>query len=79
MVRRSISVSAETESKIRTMARQQNRSTAKVLENLVETGLAAKEAEKRRFFEVAERLRATTDESEVQRLKQELARMTFGG
>jgi len=49
-----------------------------VIENLIETGLQAKEAEKRRFFELAERLRTTTDKAELQQIKNELARMTFG-
>ena len=37
-----------------------------MIENLIETGLEAKEAEKRRFFELAERLRTTTDKAELQ-------------
>ncbi len=49
-----------------------------MIENLIETGLEAKEAEKRRFFELAERLRTTTDKAELQQIKNELARMTFG-
>lgn len=61
------------------MARRQKRSTTKVIETLVETGLAAKEAEKKLFFELAGRLQTTTDPAEVQKIKLELARMTFGG
>ena len=60
------------------MARRTNSSANRVFEELIETGLQAKEAEKRRFFELAERLRTTTDESEARQLKKELARMTFG-
>jgi hypothetical protein len=41
-------------------------------------GIEAKEAEKRRFFELAERLRATDDQTELSAIKNELARMTFG-
>jgi predicted DNA-binding protein len=77
-VRRSISLPAEVDSKVQRMARHQNRSANRVLENLIETGLEAKEAEKRRFFELAERLRTTTDAAELQQIKAELARMTFG-
>jgi len=43
------------DTKIKALARQQNRSANQVIENLIEAGLAAKEAEKQRFFEVAER------------------------
>ena len=77
-VRRSISLSRELDSKVQRLARHQNRSTNRVLANLIEMGLEAKEAEKRRFFELAERLRDTKDRVEVERLKNELARMTFG-
>jgi hypothetical protein len=45
---------------------------------LIQTGLESKESEKRRFFELADRLSATTDQAEQQHIKEELARMTFG-
>ena len=77
-VRRSISLPREIDSKVQKMAQRQNRSANQVLENLIESGLEAKEAEKRRFFEVAERLTAATDPAEVRQLKTELARLTFG-
>jgi len=41
-----------------------------VIENLIETGLQPKKPKKRRFFELAERLRTTTDKAEI---KQERA------
>ena len=77
-VRRSVSLPREIDSRVQKLARRQKRSANRVLENLIEAGLEAKEAEKRRFFELAERLTAATDPAEVQRLKHELARMTFG-
>jgi predicted DNA-binding protein len=77
-VRRSVSLPREIDSRVQKLARRQKRSANRVLENLIEAGLEAKEAEKRRFFELAERLTAATDPAEVQRLKDELARMTFG-
>ena len=45
---------------------------------LIETGLEAREREKRTFFELADRLAHTPDAAEQKRLKEELARMTFG-
>ncbi|HLX77042.1 MAG TPA: hypothetical protein VKR26_20005 [Terriglobales bacterium] len=48
------------------------------MEHLIETGLETKEAEKRRFFELTERLRTASDAAELQQIKEELARMTFG-
>jgi predicted transcriptional regulator len=77
-VRRSISLPRELDSKVQRLAQRQNRSANRVLENLIEAGLEAKEAEKRRFFELAERLRGTDDPVELERVKNEMARMTFG-
>jgi hypothetical protein len=77
-VRRSISLAAETDAKVRSLAKRQRQSTNRVVETLIETGLEAKEAEKRRFFELAERLRSSKNSAEVEQLKQELAQMTFG-
>jgi hypothetical protein len=77
-VRRSISLRRELDSKVQGMAQRQNLSANRVLENLIEAGLEAKEAEKRRFFELAERLRSTDDAAELERVKSEMARMTFG-
>ena len=78
VVRRSVSLHSEIDSKVQKLARRQNRSANQVIENLIETGLAAKEAEKRRFFELTDRLQSASDQDEIKRLKDELARMTFG-
>jgi hypothetical protein len=43
-----------------------------------QTGLEAREREKRTFFELADRLAQSTDAVDQKRLKEELARMTFG-
>lgn len=53
-------------------------SSSKVIADLVETGLAAKEREKERVFELADRLSGSTSRAEQKRLKNELARLTFG-
>ena len=77
-VRRSVSLSSDTDSKVQQLARREKRSANRVIEKLIEAGLAAKEAEKRRFFELTERLRAASRPADIERLKEELARMTFG-
>ena len=77
-VRRSVALSGELNQKIQKLARRQNWSANRVIENLIEAGIEAKEAEKRRFFQLAERLRTTDDEVELATIKKELARMTFG-
>ncbi|HUQ50097.1 MAG TPA: ribbon-helix-helix protein, CopG family [Terriglobales bacterium] len=77
-VRRSVSLRPELANKVKQLARRANRSTSRVIEELIEAGLENREAEKRRFFLLAERLAASTDQREQQRIKDELAHMTFG-
>ena len=77
-IRRSIALSREIDSKVQKIARRQKRSANQVLGSLIESGLEARESERQRFFQLAERLRSATDRSELERVKQELSRMTFG-
>ena len=77
-MRRSIALPREIDSKVQKIARHQKRSANQVLGSLIESGLEAREAERQRFFQLAERLRSTSDRSELERVKQELSRMTFG-
>jgi len=53
-------------------------SANRVIVDLIETGLEARDREKLAFFELAERLAQATNAAEQKRLKEELARMTFG-
>src|ERR1019366_4699006 len=63
----------------RRSSRRPRRATAeRVIVELIEDGLDAREREKKEFFELAERLARSPDPIEQQRLKEELARMTFG-
>lgn len=77
-VRRSVTLPAEVHKKVERLARQQKRSSNRVLERLVEKGLAAEEAERQRFYALVERLRAAEDPDDRQRLGDELGRMVFG-
>jgi hypothetical protein len=45
---------------------------------MIESGLEAKKQKNIAFLELAKRLAQTTDRAEQKRLKEELARMTFG-
>jgi hypothetical protein len=58
--------------------RSKKASENRVLVELIESGLEAKEKEKARFFEIADRLTRAKDASEQAQLKEELARLTFG-
>jgi hypothetical protein len=46
--------------------------------DLIESGLEAIEQEKTAFFELADRLAHCSDRAQQKRLREELARMTFG-
>jgi hypothetical protein len=49
-----------------------------VIVDLIESGLSAQEQEKKRFLDLADRLARSANAAEQKRLKEELARMTFG-
>ena len=49
-----------------------------VAQDLIESGLEAREEERKRFFALADRLTETNDPLEQKKLKRELAEMTFG-
>jgi len=57
---------------------KQKTSANRVLVDLIEAGLQAKEAEKERFFALAGKLTESKDPKERKRLREELAVMTFG-
>jgi predicted DNA-binding protein len=77
-IRQSVSLPARLARRVRSLAKNRKTSTNHVLVELIETGIESKEAEKSRFFELADRLSATSDPSERKRIKELLARMTFG-
>jgi EAL domain-containing protein (putative c-di-GMP-specific phosphodiesterase class I) len=77
-VRQSISLPSRLAKRVRALAKNRRTSANRVLVELIETGLESKEAEKRRFFDLADQLGASTDIAEQQRIKEELARLTFG-
>ncbi len=62
----------------RALTKTRQSSANRVLVELIETGLESKEAEKTRFFDLAERLTAATHSAERRRIKKQLARRTFG-
>lgn len=58
--------------------RAKNASANRVIVDLIESGLNAQEQEKKRFLDVVDRLARSADAAEQGRLKEELARLTFG-
>ena len=77
-VRQSISLPPSIARRVRTLAKTNRTSTNRVLIELIESGLEAQERERRRFFELTDRLTQSRDKNEQSRLKKELARITFG-
>jgi hypothetical protein len=77
-LRLSVTIPAAIAKRIRAMARTHKTSANRVLVDLLEAGLQFKDAEKQRFFALANQLSASADPAERQRLQKELARITFG-
>jgi hypothetical protein len=77
-VRQSVSLPARVARRVKSLAQTSKTSTSRVIADLIESGLDAREQEKQRFFECADRLSRSRDPAEQKRLKVELARMTFG-
>lgn len=77
-VRQSVSLPGRVAKRVKTLAKTSRTSANRVLVDLIERGLDSTEAEKRRFFELADRLSSATSVSERKRLKKELAALTFG-
>jgi hypothetical protein len=76
--RQTVSLPAHTAKRVRTLAKVRRTSANRVLVDLIESGLESKEAEKRRFFELTEKLADSTDAGEQRHIKEELRRLTFG-
>jgi predicted transcriptional regulator len=77
-IRQSVSLPSRLARRVKALAKTRHASSNRILVELVEAGLESKEEEKRRFFELADRLSTSTDVHERQDIKAELARMTFG-
>ena len=78
-VRQTISLPTTIATQVRSMAKSRRLSANRMILELIESGMAAEKRKQQRFFELAERFRAATDEDDVKRLGDELGRMVFGG
>ena len=77
-VRQSVSLPSNVARRVQALAKRERTSANRVMVELIETGLEAREQEKKQFFDLADRLVQSSDVAEQKRLKEELARMTFG-
>jgi predicted DNA-binding protein len=78
LLRQSVSLPGRVSSRVKSLARTSGTSANRVIVELIETGLEARERQKERFLELADRLARSRNPQEQKRLKKDLARMTFG-
>jgi len=77
-IRQSVSLPARIARRVKYLAKTSSTSANRIIVDLIESGIEAREQERKRFFELADRLAHSRDMEEQKRLKEELARMTFG-
>ena len=77
-VRRSVNLPPAIARRVKSLAKSSRTSANRILVKLIELGLEAREQERKRFFDLADRLALIRDPEEQSRLKEDLARMTFG-
>lgn len=77
-IRRSISLPPDLAEKLDAIAAGRRVSGNRVIVDFLNEALAAYEQRRAAFFALADRFQKATDPEEVERLREELARMTFG-
>ena len=63
---------------MKALAKTSSMSANRTIVDPIESGIEAREQERKRFFELADRLAHSRDAEDRKRIKAELARMTFG-
>ena len=77
-VRQSVSLPARVARRVKSLAKTSSTSANRIIVDLIESGIEAREQERKRFFELADRLADSRNAIDLKRLKEELARLTFG-
>ena len=77
-IRRSVSLPTEMAEKIDTIAANRHVSGNRAIVDLLTDAITAYEQRRAAFLELADRFHKSTDPTETERLREELARMTFG-
>lgn len=76
--RRSLTVPNETYEKAERIAAQRHVTVNRAIVDLLNDGIRAYDERRESFLELADRFQKATDPAEVDRLRNELARITFG-
>jgi predicted DNA-binding ribbon-helix-helix protein len=77
-VRRSVTLPQKIAKQIEALAKERDLSDNRVLVELIEQGIEARQQKEKTFFQLAERFRAADDPEQVKQLGNELGRFVFG-
>ena len=77
-VRQPVTLPARVARRVKALAKNSRTSANRIIVELIESGIEARQQEKKRFIELADRLARSRDVDEQTRLKEALAVMTFG-
>ena len=79
IVRRSVSIPSEMAEKIDAIAVSRRVSSNRAIVDLLADAIVAHEERRKAFLALADRFQKSKDPAESKRLREELARITFGG
>ena len=77
-VRRSVTLPPKIAKQVETLAKERALSDNRVLVELIEQGIEARQQKEKAFFQLAERFRAADDPEQVKQLGDQLGRFVFG-
>jgi len=77
-VRRSVTLPAQVAQQVDRLAKRRRLSDNRVLLELIEEGIEARQQKEKAFFQLAEKFRAARDPEQVKLLGDELGRFVFG-
>jgi hypothetical protein len=77
-VRQSVTLPARVARRVKSLAKTSHMSANRIIVELIESGIEARQQERKRFLDLADRLAHSRDVEEQARLKEELAVLTFG-
>ncbi len=77
-VRRSVTLPPKIAKQVEALAKERDLSDNRVLVELIEQGIEARQQKEKAFFQLAERFRAADDPEQVKQLGDQLGRFVFG-
>jgi hypothetical protein len=77
-VRRSVTLPPKIAKQVETLAKKHALSDNRVLVELIEQGIEARQQKEKAFFQLADRFRAADDPEQVKQLGDQLGRFVFG-